>query len=194
MADTSICDRTAVELAGLVRKGEISARELLAAHLERIEAVNLRLNAIVTLVPERAEVWAGEADERQARGEPLGPLHGLPIAHKDLLMTEGIRSTRGSPLLANHIPKHDDLIITRLRAAGAITIGKTNVPEFGGGLPDVQPRVWRDPEPMGSRQDLRRQQWGRRRGVGDGTSGHLGSVWIYGGGPAGRDPDRRTPS
>lgn len=139
MGDTSLCDRTAVELAGLVRKGVLSARELLAVHLERIDAINPALNAIITLVPERAEAWAAAADEKQARGDSLGPLHGLPIAHKDLLMTEGIRSTRGSPLLANHVPKHDDLIVTRLRAAGAITIGKTNVPEFGAGSQTFNP-------------------------------------------------------
>jgi amidase len=133
MPEPALCDLTAVELADLVRGGQLSARELLAAHLERIEAVNPVLNAIVTLVPERAMAWALEADEKHTRGETLGPLHGLPIAHKDLLMTEGIRSTRGSALLANHIPQRDDLIISRLRAAGAITIGKTNVPEFGAG-------------------------------------------------------------
>ncbi|MBW2243958.1 MAG: amidase [Deltaproteobacteria bacterium] len=128
-----LCDRTALELAALVHRGELSARELVSAYLGRIEARNPALNAIVTLVPERALAWAAEADEKQARGEPLGPLHGLPIAHKDLVMTAGIRSTSGSPLLAEHVPKHDDLIVTRLRAAGAITIGKTNVPEFGAG-------------------------------------------------------------
>ncbi|MCP4036016.1 MAG: amidase [bacterium] len=139
MAEASLCDRTAVELARLVREGELSARELLEAHLARIEAVNPALNAIVTLVPERAAAWAAEADEKQARGEPLGPLHGLPIAHKDLVMTAGIRSTKGSPLLAEHVPEQDDLIVTRLRAAGAITIGKTNVPEFGAGSQTFNP-------------------------------------------------------
>lgn len=139
MADAELCDRTASELVALIRRGELSARELLAATLARIEAVNPALNALVTLVPERASAWAAEADEQQARGEPLGPLHGLPIAHKDLVMTEGIRSTSGSPLLANHVPEHDDLIVTRLRAAGAITIGKTNVPEFGAGSQTFNP-------------------------------------------------------
>jgi amidase len=116
-----------------VRAGELSARDLVQAHLDRIEAVNPKLNAIVTLVPERALAWAAEADERQARGEALGPLHGLPIAHKDLVMTAGIRTTMGSSLLADHVPRTDDLIVERLRAAGAITLGKTNVPEFGAG-------------------------------------------------------------
>jgi amidase len=133
MSGSELWGKTAIELAGLVRKGEVSARELLAVHLERIEAVNPTLNAIVTLVPELALEWASAADERQARGEQLGPLHGLPIAHKDLTSTAGIRTTSGSPLLANHVPEQDDLIVTRIRAAGAVTIGKTNTPEFGAG-------------------------------------------------------------
>ncbi len=139
MTDTGLCDRSAVELAGLVRRGEVSSRELLAAHLARIEAVDPVLNAVVTLVPERAEAQADEADERQARGEALGPLHGLPIVHKDLTMTEGIRSTMGSPLLAEHVPSADDLMISRLRRAGAIQLGKTNVPEFGAGSQTFNP-------------------------------------------------------
>ena len=139
MSEPDLCDRTAVELATLVKSGELSARELLAAHLERIEAVNPLLNAIVTLVPERATEWAAAADERQARGEPLGALHGLPIAHKDLVQTEGIRSTSGSPLLADHVPSQDDAIVTRLRSAGAITLGKTNTPEFGAGSHTFNP-------------------------------------------------------
>jgi amidase len=131
--ETALHYRTALELAGWVQAGELSARDLVQAHLDRIEAVNSELNAIVTLVPERALEWAAEADERQARGVALGPLHGLPIAHKDLVMTEGILSTMGSRLLSNNVPQSDDLIVQRLRAAGAITLGKTNVPEFGAG-------------------------------------------------------------
>jgi len=134
-----LCDRTAVELAALIRRGELSARELLAAHLRRIEAVNPAVNAIVTLVPEMAEKSAAEADGRQTRGESLGPLHGLPIAHKDMVMTAGIRSTMGSPLLADNVPGADDLLVTRLRDAGAILLGKTNVPEFGAGSHTFNP-------------------------------------------------------
>ena len=130
---TELIERSAVELAAMIRRREVSARELLAASLERIARVNPRLNAIVTLVPEMAEVWATEADRRTAAGEPLGPLHGLPIAHKDLELTAGIRTTKGSPLLADFVPDEDALIVQRLRAAGAVTIGKTNVPEFGAG-------------------------------------------------------------
>jgi amidase len=139
MSDAELCDRSAVELAALVRGGELSARTLLEAHLERIDAVNPIVNAIVTLVPERAWEWAAEADERQAGGEALGPLHGLPIAHKDLVRTAGIRTTSGSPLLENHVPEVDDAIVTRLRAAGAIAIGKTNTPEFGAGSHTFNP-------------------------------------------------------
>ncbi|MDP6978282.1 MAG: amidase [Myxococcota bacterium] len=137
--DTDVCDLTAVELASLMARRELSARELLDAHLARIERVNPQLNAIVTLVPERARSWAQSADDAQARGERLGRLHGLPVAHKDAVMTKGIRSTMGSPLLAENVPTHDDLVVTRLRAAGAITIGKTNMPEFGAGSHTFNP-------------------------------------------------------
>ncbi|HEX4982129.1 MAG TPA: amidase [Ilumatobacteraceae bacterium] len=125
--------RSAVDQARLVRAGDVSARELLAAHLDRIERINPALNAIVTLVPEMAADWASAADDRFAAGEEMGPLHGLPVAHKDLELTAGIRTTMGSPLFADHVPTEDSLIVERLRAAGAITIGKTNTPEFGAG-------------------------------------------------------------
>jgi len=133
MSNPDLCFSRAVDLARLIRKRSLSARELVQAALARIHEVNPGLNAIVTLVPEKALAWAAGADERQARGEALGPLHGLPIAHKDLVMTAGIRSTSGSKLLAGFVPRQDDLIVTRLRAAGAITVGKTNTPEFGAG-------------------------------------------------------------
>ncbi|MBW2391237.1 MAG: amidase [Deltaproteobacteria bacterium] len=131
--DADLCFATATELAELVRAKQISACELVQIHLDRIAEVNPKLNAIVTLVPERALEWAKAADDLQARGESLGPLHGLPVAHKDLVMTKGIRSTSGSKLLEHFVPLHDDLIVERLRRAGAITIGKTNTPEFGAG-------------------------------------------------------------
>ena len=125
--------RPAVEQARFVRLGEVSARELLAAHLDRIERINPALNAIVTLVPDMAFEWASAADERFAAGAEVGALHGLPVAHKDLEPTAGIRTTMGSPLFADHVPTEDSLVVERLRAAGAITIGKTNTPEFGAG-------------------------------------------------------------
>ena len=112
---------------------KLSAREALAAHLKQIERVNPKVNAIVTLVPELAAADAAKADEMQARKEKLGPLHGLPVAHKDLLETRGIRTTFGSPLYKDYVPTEDDIVVERMRRAGAITIGKTNTPEFGAG-------------------------------------------------------------
>ena len=104
------------------------------AHLARIQEANPRLNAIVTLLPEETLLGAAErADAAVAAGDPLGPLHGLPVAHKDLTLTRGIRTTFGSPIFADFVPEEDALIVERLRAAGAITIGKTNTPEFGAG-------------------------------------------------------------
>ena len=120
-------------MARLIRTKKLSAREALAAHLTQIERVNPKVNAIVTLVPEMAVAAAAKADEMQARGETLGPLHGLPVAHKDLLDTRGIRTTFGSPLYKDNMPTEDDIVVERMRRAGAITIGKTNTPEFGSG-------------------------------------------------------------
>jgi amidase len=122
-----------VEMARLIRAKKLSAREALAAHLTQIQRVNPKVNAIVTLVPEMAAAAAASADEMQARKEPLGALHGLPVAHKDLLETRGIRTTFGSPLYKDNIPAEDDIVVDRMRRAGAITIGKTNTPEFGSG-------------------------------------------------------------
>jgi amidase len=122
--------RTATELAAGIRAREISAREVMESHLERIAAVNPRVNAIVTqLEPELALQAAAKADAEP----PRGVLHGLPIAVKDLEDTAGMRTTYGSPLFAEHVPEQDSLLVERLRAAGAIVIGKTNTPEFGAG-------------------------------------------------------------
>jgi len=132
-ATSSVCFMSAVEMARLIRAKKLSAREALAEHLKQIERVNPKVNAIVTLVPEMAAEAAAKADEMQARKETLGPLHGLPVAHKDLLETKGIRTTFGSPLYKDNIPTVDDIVVERMRRAGAITIGKTNIPEFGSG-------------------------------------------------------------
>src|ERR1041385_2522813 len=132
-SDTSVCFLSAVEMARLIRVKKLSAREALAVHLKQIERVNPKVNAIVTLVAEMAADSAVKADEMQARKEKLGPLHGLPVAHKDLMETRGIRTTFGSPLYKDYTPTEDDIVVERMRRAGAITIGKTNTPEFGSG-------------------------------------------------------------
>ena len=128
-----LCDLSAIELAARIRRKQVSAREVMTAHLARIERLNPRVNAMVTLVADRAMGDAGRADELTAKGGPLGVLHGLPVAHKDLVETAGIRTTKGSPFYRDTVPTRDALIITRMRAAGAITCGKTNTPEFGAG-------------------------------------------------------------
>ena len=122
-----------------VRTKRISARELLDAHLERIEAVNSQINAVVSLDAERAREAAREADDRLARGDDVGPLHGLPFAFKDTHAVAGWRTTYGSPLMADNVPDRDDLVVERVRAAGAITIGKTNTPEWAAGSHTFNP-------------------------------------------------------
>jgi amidase len=129
----------AVGLAGAIRRKDLSSREVVTAHLERIAEVNPAVNAVVTLTAERALEQAAAADELLASGAEVGPLHGLPIAHKDLAATAGIRTTYGSPIFSDNVPEQDDLIIERIRAAGAITVGKTNVPELGLGSHTFNP-------------------------------------------------------
>ncbi len=133
MSDRSICFLTAAELVRRIRAKELSARDVMDAHLDQIDRVNPKVNAIVTLLADEARRQAKLADERLARGEAVGPLHGLPIAHKDLVPTKGIRTTYGSPIYRDHVPDEDALVVERMRAAGTITIGKTNTPEFGAG-------------------------------------------------------------
>lgn len=133
MYDTSLCFLTATELGQKIRSGEISAVETMEAHLAQIEKVNPQVNAIVTLVPELALEQARKADEKLAQGGKIGPLHGLPVAHKDLVPTKGIRTTFGSPIFQDFVPEEDALLVDRIREAGAIMIGKTNTPEFGAG-------------------------------------------------------------
>jgi amidase len=128
-----LCTLTALELANLIRQRKVTAQEVMAAHLKQIERVNPKVNAIITLLPEQAIENARRADQMQTNGGPLGPLHGLPIAHKDLVETAGIRTTFGSPLMKFNVPTEDDIIVERIRNAGAIAIGKTNTPEFGAG-------------------------------------------------------------
>jgi amidase len=128
-----ICFLTATELARRIGARELSTREVAEAHLAQIERVNPKVNAIVTLTAERTMARAHAADEAVARGEEVGSLHGLPVAHKDLFPTEGIRTTFGSLVYKDFIPDQDALIVERLKKAGAISVGKTNTPEFGAG-------------------------------------------------------------
>ena len=139
MPEDELCLLPATEQASALRAGSCSARELVAAHLARIERIDPLVNAIVTRTPERALAAADEADRRRARGEDLPPLHGLPIAHKDLQDTAGVRTTYGSPSFRDHVPEADSLLVERLRGAGAIAVGKTNTPEWGAGSHTFNP-------------------------------------------------------
>jgi len=134
MSYNEICFLTARKMARMIRTKEISARECMEAHMKQIERVNPQVNAIVTMIsPDDALEKAVKADEALAHGEDTGPLHGLPIAHKDLTVTKGMRTTFGSRVFKDFVPEEDALIVERFKKAGAITIGKTNTPEFGAG-------------------------------------------------------------
>ncbi len=125
--------RSATDLQTAIRRRELSCVEVMQAHLARIEAVNPLLNAIVTLDGDLGLREAAAADAALGRDAATGPLHGLPIAIKDLEDTAGMRTTYGSPIYRDHVPTADTLLVARLRRAGAIVIGKTNTPEFGAG-------------------------------------------------------------
>ena len=131
--------KTAREQARLIAHGEISSVELVGAHLEQIEKVNPAVNAMVTMVAESAMEQAGAADKARSTGEELGPLHGLPIAIKDLQDTAGILTTHGSPIYKDNVPARDALIVERVKNAGAIIVGKSNTPEFGAGSQTFNP-------------------------------------------------------
>ena len=136
---SELCDLGAVELRHLIGTGRLSPVELLESCIHRIVAVNPRLNAIVNFCPERARSEAVAAERAAARGDELGPLHGLPLGVKDLNHVAGIRTTFGSPLFADFVPDADEGVVARMRHAGAIVVGKTNVPEHGFGATTLNP-------------------------------------------------------
>ena len=133
MAD-ALCFTSARELAGMIRSRQVSAREVMSAFLAQIARLNPSLNAIVAKLDDQSCLALAEAADRElASGRPVGPLHGLPIAFKDLESAVGFPFTKGSPIFKDVMPAEDSVIVERLRRAGAIPIGKTNVPEFGMG-------------------------------------------------------------
>lgn len=120
---------TATAAAAALRRKEISSRELLDLYLARIEQHNPALNAVITLAVDRARAEAARADDLAAKGDWLGPLHGLPMTVKDSFETAGMRTVCGDPALAAHVPEADALAVARLRSAGAVIFGKTNTPK-----------------------------------------------------------------
>jgi amidase len=133
LVDETIVEWTATEIARRVRAREVSALGVVEAHLARIGRVNPTINAICTLVAERALDTARTIDDDIANGRPLGPLAGVPVGIKDVVPTAGIRTTYGSTLYADHVPSQDAEVVRRIKAAGGIIIGKTNTPEFAAG-------------------------------------------------------------
>ncbi|HVC34122.1 MAG TPA: amidase [Chloroflexota bacterium] len=131
MDQTELCFTPATELAGKVRARELSPVEVVEAYLARIERINPVVNAYCTVTADLARAEARRIEAAILRGEAVGPLAGVPVSIKDLLITKGIRTTRGSSLFADVVPTEDAPVVERLRAAGAISLGKTNTPEFG---------------------------------------------------------------
>jgi len=162
---------SATELARAVQSRELSPVEVLEAILARIDEVNPRINAIITLDREGAMERARRAEKELMAGDELGPLHGIPVTLKDLTPTRGIRTTYGSMLFADHVPSQDSVYVERLKAAGAIVVGKTNTPEFGL-IGHTDNRVF----------GLTRNPWGKGRSAG-GSSGGAAAAAASGLGP-----------
>ena len=139
MNPEEICFLPAHEIVRQIRARELSAVEVMDAHIAQIERVNPAVNAIVTFLPDLARAGARAVDATLARGDDPGPLAGLPVVHKDLAVTKGIRTTFGSPIYKDFVPDVDTILIERLKKAGAVTIGKSNVPEFGAGSQTFNP-------------------------------------------------------
>ncbi len=137
MTDVVISDSNPIHyqdastLATLIRTKQLSSREVVQAHLDRVAAVNPKINAVVTLMANQALEDADAADKAVANGAALGPLHGVPFSIKDLLDTAGVPTQRGSKLFAGFIPDKDATSVARFKAAGGIPLMKTNNPEFG---------------------------------------------------------------
>ena len=134
-----LCEMQASELLALMASKAVSSVEVMTAHIDRIELVNPRLNAVVTILADQALDAARRADAARRGGKTLGALHGLPVGIKDLVDTAGVRTTYGSPIFADNVPLEDASTVSRLKAAGAIVVGKTNTPEFGAGSHTFNP-------------------------------------------------------
>ena len=133
MLNDDLCFLSATEQSKLIRSQKISVQELIRAHLDQIERYNPVLNAIVTLTADSAMAEAYAADQQLEKNTEVGILHGLPVAHKDLFLTKGVRTTFGSLAFEDFVPDVDSLPVERLKKAGGISLGKTNTPEFGAG-------------------------------------------------------------
>lgn len=174
MDQTDLCYLSATDLAAKVRAREVSPIEVVDAFLARIERVNPRVNAYVTVTADAARSAARDLEQFLARGEDIGPLGGVPVSIKDVLATKGVRTTRGSLLFADAVPSEDAPVVERLRAAGAIVLGKTNTPEFGWtGITDN--RLF---GPTRNPWDLNRTTGGSSGGAGAAVAAGLGPLAV----------------
>ena len=168
MTDDTLALAPAMELRELIATKQVSPVELTELYLGRIERLDAQLNSYLTVVPEQAMKSARQAEAAVIKGQPLGPLHGLPISVKDLEMTNGIRTTMGSLIFKDLVPEADSIVVERVRAAGAILLGKTNTPEFGL-LGHTENRLG----------DYCRNPWNTKRTTG-GSSGGAGASVVSG--------------
>jgi amidase len=169
---------SATALAKAIRAKEVSSEEVVKAHLHRIEAVNPKLNAVVQLTADTALAQAREADKALARGEIKGPLHGVPMTMKDMIEVAGVVCASGTKGRASFVPEQDATVVTRVRAAGAILLGKTNIPEIGLGIESDNLVYGRTNNPY----DLLRTPGG--------SSGGEASIIAAGGSPLGLGSDQ----
>jgi fatty acid amide hydrolase len=176
-AAAEITTWSATEIARRVAAGDVSAAEVVEGHVGRIEAVNRRLNAVVASRFAEARAEAGAADQARRRGEPLGPLHGVPVTVKDMFDVAGLPTTLGLPHWAGRVAARDAAPVARLRRAGAIVLGKTNVPQLGMACEADNPLYGRTLNP-----------WDGRRTPG-GSSGGEAAVIAAGGSPLGLGSD-----
>jgi aspartyl-tRNA(Asn)/glutamyl-tRNA(Gln) amidotransferase subunit A len=161
----AICYKDATELASLIRTKQLSSREIVQAHLNRIEAINPKVNAIVTLLAEDALKGADTADKAVKNGVELGPLHGVPFTIKDAIDTAGVLTQRGSKIFAGNIPQKDATVVTRFKAAGAIPLAKTNLPEFS---------AWQETDNLVT--GLSRNPWNLDRTPGGSSGGESAAI------------------
>jgi aspartyl-tRNA(Asn)/glutamyl-tRNA(Gln) amidotransferase subunit A len=131
MSRSELINLSALKAAALIRRKKLSPVEYMDAVLAQVDALEPKVNAFITLTADSARAQARKAEQAVMDGAPLGPLHGVPTGIKDLLPTKGVKTTFGSKAFADNVPDHDDILVTRLNAAGAIMIGKTTTPEFG---------------------------------------------------------------
>ena len=164
-ATDEIYYKDATELASLIRTKQISSREVVQAHLDRIAAINPKINAIVTLLAEDALTGADAADEAVAQGAVLGPLHGVPFTIKDAIDTAGVLTQRGSKIFAGNIPTKDASVVTRFKEAGAIALAKTNLPEFS---------CWQETDNLVT--GLTRNPWNLERTPGGSSGGEAAAI------------------